>query len=104
MEISKSVFNWNKMDVAGYLVLLDENEARVNMLKQALVVVTLLKEVVGLETPVTSRLVAQMKKGCMKRARKRDVKRSRRFKTVMRLEHIKLMIICFTRGLQGRYL
>ena len=83
------------MDVAGHLVFLDENEAIMNMLKQASMVIILLKEVVGLEMPVRLRLVAQVKKGCIKRARERDVKRSKRYKNVMRLEQIKLKIKLF---------
>ena len=34
-EIGKSVFNWNEMDVAGHLIMLDGNEVSVNMIKQA---------------------------------------------------------------------
>ena len=92
VEIGKSVFNWNEMDVAGHLVMLDGNEASVNMLKQASAVITLLKEVAGLDTNVRSGFVSQVKKGCMKRAKDREGKRSRRVKTVMRLEHVRLMI------------
>ena len=39
VEIGKSVFNWSKMNVAGHLVLLDNNGASV---------ITLLNEVAGL--------------------------------------------------------
>ena len=49
LEIGKSVFWWTPMDMAGYLVLLDECNATVNMVKQASAVVTLLKEAVELE-------------------------------------------------------
>ena len=41
LEIRKSVFWWTPMDMAGYLVLLDECNATVNMVKQASAVVTL---------------------------------------------------------------
>merc|ERR1712240_624679 len=64
----------------------------VNMLKQASAVITLLKEVSGLDTNVRSGFVSQVKKGCMKRAKDREGKRSRRVKTVMRLKHVRLMI------------
>ena len=33
VEIGKSVFNWDEMDVARYLVLLNWNEVSVNMMK-----------------------------------------------------------------------
>ena len=72
VKIGKSMFNWNEMDVAGHLVLIDENKASVNIFMQSSAVITLLKEVVGLETMVELRLVAQVKKGCMKRSRDGD--------------------------------
>ena len=54
VEIGKSVFNWNEMDVVGHLIMLDGNEASVNMIKQASAVITLLKEVAGLDTKIVS--------------------------------------------------
>ena len=48
VEIEKSVFNWNDMDVVGHLVLLDSNGASVNM-KWASAVITLLRKVTSLE-------------------------------------------------------
>ena len=97
MEIGNYVFNWNKMDVAGHLIMLDGNEASVNMIKQASAVITLLKEVAGLDTNVRSGFVIQVKKGCMKRAKDREGKRSRRVRTVMRMEHVRLMIKLYYR-------
>ena len=35
MEIRKSIFRWTPMDMAGYLVLLNECNATLNMVKQA---------------------------------------------------------------------
>ena len=32
VEIGKSVFNWNEMDVAGHLIMLDGNEVSVIMI------------------------------------------------------------------------
>ena len=52
VEVKKSEFDSDEMDVAGYLVLLDGNEASVNMLKQTSAVFTLLRNVVGLDTLV----------------------------------------------------
>ena len=80
------------MDVAGHLIMLDGNEVSVNMIKQASAVITLLKEVAGLDTNVRSGFVIQVKKGCMKRAKDREGKKSRRVRTVMRMEHVRLMI------------
>ena len=54
VEIKKSVFNWNKMDVVAHFLMLDGNEASVNMIKQASAVISLLKEVAGLDTNVRS--------------------------------------------------
>ena len=92
VEIGKSVFNLNKMDVAGHLIMLDSNEASVNMLKQASALITLLKEVAALDTNVRSGFVIQVKKGCIKRAKDREGKKSRRVRTVMRMEHVRLII------------
>ena len=60
-EIGKSVFNWNELDVAGHLIMLDGNEASVNMFKQASAVIRLLKEVAGLDTNVRLGFVIQVK-------------------------------------------
>ena len=68
LEIRKSIFWWTPMDLAGYLVLLDKCNATVNMVKQASAVVTLLKEVVELESLASSRIVQTVKKGVMKSA------------------------------------
>ena len=56
-EIGKLPFWWSDMEFAGHLVLLNDNEASVNMIKQASAVMTLLKELVGLETVVRSSVV-----------------------------------------------
>ena len=76
------------MDMAGYLVLLDECNATVNMVKQASAVVTLLKEAVELESLASSRIVQTVKKGVMKAARERDIVRRKRVKSVMLLDHV----------------
>ena len=77
---------------AGYLVLLDECNATVNMVKQASAVVTLLKESVELESLASSRIVQTVKKGVMKSARERDIVRRRKVKSVMTLDHVRLFI------------
>ena len=92
IEIGKSIFSWNKMDFAGHLVQLDLNGASVNMLKQASAVLTLLKEAADLETPVRSSQVTLVKKGCMKWAMVQRLESKRRVRTVMRIDHIRLMI------------
>ena len=56
------------MDMAGYLVLLNDCNATVNMVKQALAVVTFLKEAVELESLASSKLVQTVKRGVMKAA------------------------------------
>ena len=65
------------MDFARHLVLLNDNEVSVNMFKQASAVMTLLKELVGLDTVVSSSVVKIVKRGCVKaewprKARKRE--------------------------------
>ena len=65
-EIGKMIFWWSEMDLAGHLVLLDECNATVNMVKQASAVVTLLKETVDMESLAGSRIVQNVKKGVMK--------------------------------------
>merc|ERR1711895_170653 len=57
----------------------------------------LLKEVAGLDTNVRSGFVVQVKKGCMKRAKDRKGKKSRRVRMVMRIEHVRLMIKLYYR-------
>ena len=48
------------------------------MIKQASAVMTLLKELVGLETVVGSSIVKNVKKGCMKAAGDRETKKGKR--------------------------
>ena len=92
LEIGKSIFWWSPMDMAGHLVLLDECQATVNMIKQASAVVTLFKELVELESVANSKIVQTVKKGCMKSAREREVARGKRVKSVMSLDHVRLML------------
>ena len=49
------------MEFAGHLVLLNETEASANMIKQASAVMTLLKELVGLEKVVGSSVAWNVK-------------------------------------------
>ena len=56
------------MDFAGHLVLLNEIEASANMIKQASAVMTLLKELVGLDTVVDSGIIKSVKRGCVRAA------------------------------------
>ena len=72
LEIRKCIFRWSPMDLAGYLVLLNDCDATVNMFKQASAVVTLFKEALELESIAGSRLVQTVKKEVMKAARERN--------------------------------
>ena len=78
--------------MAGHLVLLDECQVTVNMLKQASAVVTLLKELVDLESVASSRIVQTVKKGVMKSACERELMRGKRVKSVMSLDHVRLLL------------
>ena len=80
------------MDMAGYLVLLNDCNATVNMVKQASAVVTLFKEALELESLAGSRLVQTVKRGVMKAARERDIVRKKKVKLVMTLDHVRLFI------------
>ena len=80
------------MEFAGLLILLKENETSVNMIKQASAVMTLLKELVGLETVVGSSIVKNVKRGCIKAAGDRATKKGKRERTVMTLDHVRLLI------------
>ena len=80
------------MDLAGHVVLLNENGASVNMFKQASAVMTLLKELVGLDTVVSSSIVKTVKRGYVKAAGDRVAKRGKKERTVMTIDHIKLLI------------
>ena len=92
IEIEKCIFRWSPMDMAGYLVLLNDCEATVNMVKQASAVVTLFKEALELESLAGSRLVQTVKKGVMKAAREREAVRKKKAKAVMTLDHVWLLI------------
>ena len=92
IEIKKCIFRWTPMDLAGYLVLLNDCNATVNMFKQASAIVTLFKEALELETIAGSRLVQTVKKGVMKAAREQEAVRKKRVKSVMTLDHVRLLI------------
>ena len=96
-EIGKLPFWWKDMDFAGHLILLNENEASVNIIKQASAVMTLLKELVGLETVVGSSIVKTVKKGCMKAVGDRVAKKGKKERTVMTLDHVRFLIGRFYR-------
>ena len=91
-EIGKLPFWWSDMEFAGHLILLNKNEASVNMIKQASAVMTLLKELVGLETVVGSSIVKNVKRGCIKAAGYRATKKGKRERTVMTLNNVRLFI------------
>lgn len=97
MEIGKSVFNWSEVDILGYLVILDGNGASVNMVKQASAMITLLKEVTCLDNNIRLGFVTQVRRGCMKRAKDRDRRRRKKVRSVIRIDHIRLMIKVFYR-------
>ena len=81
-EVDKYIFSWEKVEFAGHLVQLDVNGTSVNMLK----------EVTGLESPTGSILVKMVKKGSMKRVIERRLLSGKRVKTVMRMEHVSMML------------
>ena len=91
-EIGKLVFWWNDLEFAGHLVLLNENKASVNMFKQASAVMTMMKELVGLETVTNSRIVQNVKRGCLKDAKERAARKGKHERTVMTLDHVRLMM------------
>ena len=91
-EIGKLPFWWSDMDFAGHLVLLNEIEVLVNMIKQASAVMTLLKELVGLDTVVDSSIVKTVKRGCVRAAGDRVAKKGKKERTVMTIDHIKLLM------------
>ena len=64
----------------------------IHIVKQALAVVTLLKEAVELESLAISRIVQTVKKGVMKSARERHIVRRKRVKSVMLLDRVRLLI------------
>ena len=56
-EIGKLCFYWSDMDFAGHLILLNDNKATENIIKQASAVMSLLKEVVQMDTLSKSSVV-----------------------------------------------
>ena len=53
---------------------------------------TLLKELVGLETVVGSSIVKTVKRGCIKAAGDRVAKKGKKERSVMTLDHVRLLI------------
>ena len=92
IEIEKCVIDWSPMDFAGYLLLLNDCNCTINMVKQASAVVTMMKEVVELESIASSSIVKTVKKGVVKAARERELIKKKRVKSVMTLDHIRLFI------------
>ena len=93
--IGKSIFSWTPMDLAGHLVILNDNEATCNMIKQVSAVITMFRELVEVDSIASSRIVQLVKKGCLKRARERELIRGKKERTVMTLNHVKLLILRF---------
>ena len=92
VEIGKLPFWWDDLEFAGHLVLLNETDASANMIKQASAVMTLLKELVGLETVVGLSVARNVKRGCIKAAVDRAAKRGKKERSVMTLDHVRLLI------------
>ena len=91
-EIRKCVWDWSEFDLAGHLVLLNRNECTVNMVKQTCAVVTCLKEAHGRESLTGSVVVRNVRKGVSKEAKARENAKVRRVKSVMTVEHVRLLI------------
>ena len=91
-EIGRMVFYWSDMELAGHLDVLNKNEALENMIKQASAVMMMLKDCVQLETLTNSSVVQNVKCGVMKEARERAVKKGRKEKSVMTINHVRLLI------------
>ena len=91
-EIRKCVWSWNDMEMAGHLILLNDNFCTENMVKQSCAVMSCLKEVFGMELLTGSAVLHNVKKGILKEARKRDSLKGRREKSVMSLQHVRLLI------------
>ena len=62
------------------------------MIKQASAVMTLLKELVGLDTVVDSSIVKTVKRGCVRAAGDRVANKGKKERTVMTIDHIKLLM------------
>ena len=62
------------------------------MIKQAFAVMTLLKELVGLDTVVDSGIVKSVKRGCVRAAGDRVANKGKKERTVMTIDHIKLLM------------
>ena len=63
------------------------------MIKQASVLMTLLKELVGLETVVGSSVARNVKRGCMKAAVDRSAKMGKKEKSFMMPDHMRLLVV-----------
>ena len=70
----------------------DMNEESEYMLKQACVVVMLVKEVACLTSPTGLSLVKMVKEGCLKKVMERRVLSRKRMRTMMRMDHVRMIL------------
>ena len=91
--IGKTIFNWSPMDLAGHFVVLSECQATSSMFKQVSAVVTMFKEMLEIDSIASSKIVQLVKRGCLKKAREREMLKGKRERSVMTLNHIKLMLL-----------
>ena len=91
-EIKKCVWHWNDMEMSGHLILLNDNGCTENMVKWSCAVMSCLKEVFGKDLITGSAVLHNVKKGVLKEAKERDNVKGRREKSVMSIQHVRLLI------------
>ena len=91
-EIGKCVWSWNDIEMAGHLILLNDNFCTENMVKQSCAVMSCLKEVFEMELLTGSAVLQNVKKAVLKEAKEREVSKGKREKSVMSLQHVRLLI------------
>ena len=80
------------MEFAGHIILINNNGASENMFKQASTVMTMLKDCVQLDPLTGLSVVRNVKRGGMKEARERAVKKGNKERSVMTVNHVRLLI------------
>ena len=70
-NVESSLFRWGEGEVIGLLIKLEKEQVGENMLKQALAVVNIVFECMGMASPSKGEMVSRIKRTCVKRCNER---------------------------------
>ena len=74
-QVQTSLFRWGEGEVMGLLIKLDKEQVGENMLKQAMAVVSIVFECMGMVSPSKGEMVARIKRTCVKKCNERKQNR-----------------------------